>query len=74
MSDAFKVALIRGTIGGVIFAGSAFFGQLASGGSLKAAEVGAGVAFFGYLILRSGVEGYIDHQAANQPPAPGAMA
>jgi hypothetical protein len=69
MSDAFKTALIRGAIGAVIFAGSAGFSQLATGSSYKAAAIAAGVAFFGYLILRSGVEGYIDTQAAQPPKA-----
>jgi hypothetical protein len=67
MSAQFQTALIRGAIGGAIFAGSAFFAQLASGGSLKAAGVAAGVSFFGYLLLRSGIEGYIDTQAAKAP-------
>jgi hypothetical protein len=68
MSQQFQTALVRGVIGAVIFAGSAFFGQLATGSGYKAAGVAAGVAFFGYLILRSGIEGYIDTQAAQQPP------
>lgn len=70
MSDQFKTALIRGFIGGVIFAGSAGFSQLATGASFRAAGIAAGVAFFGYLILRSGVEGYIDNAAAGSTPAP----
>ena len=73
MSKQFQTALIRASIGAVIFAGSGFFGQLASGGSLKAAEVAAGVAFFGYLMLRGGVEGFIDHQAATSAADAGAM-
>jgi hypothetical protein len=74
VSDAFKTALIRGVIGAVIFAGSAGFSQLATGASFRAAGIAAGVAFFGYLILRSGVEGYIDTQAAKAPSPPSAMA
>lgn len=70
MSDAFKTALVRGLIGAVIFAGSAAFSQLATGASLRAAGIAAGVAFFGYLILRSGVEGYIDTQAASSSAMP----
>ena len=66
MSDQFKSALVRGLIGGVIFAGSAAFSQLTTGASYKAAGIAAGVAFFGYLILRSGVEGYIDTNAASK--------
>ena len=70
MSDAFKTALIRGLILAVILAGSAGFSQLATGGTFKQAGIAAGVAFFGSLILRSGVEGYIDTQAPKViPPA-----
>jgi hypothetical protein len=64
MSDAYKVALIRSGIGGVVFAGSAFFGQLATGAPLRGAEIAAGVAFFSYLLLRGGIEGFIDTQSA----------
>ena len=41
-------------------AGAAFFAQLAGGGNTKTAGIGAGVAFFGYLALRFGVEGTVD--------------
>jgi hypothetical protein len=68
MSPAYKVALVRAAIGGVIFAGSAFFGQLATGAPLRASEIAAGVAFFSYALLRGGVEGFIDTQAAPAKP------
>jgi hypothetical protein len=67
MSDALKVALVRSGFTAVVMAGAGFFGQLASGGSLRAAEVAAGVAFFGALALRGGIEGLIDNQAAAKP-------
>jgi len=64
LSDALKVALIRSGLTAVVMAGSGFFAQLATGGSLRAAEIAAGVAFFGTLALRGGIEGIIDTQAA----------
>lgn len=73
-SDQLKVALIRSVLGGVVFAGSAFFGQLATGAPTRAAEIAAGVAFFSYLILRGGVEGLIDTQTAPPPAPPVAVA
>lgn len=65
MSDQFKTALIRGVIWGFILAGGSFFGQLSTGGSYKAAWVAAGVVFFLSLATRTGIEGYIDTQAAS---------
>jgi hypothetical protein len=62
----FLVAGVRAVAGGAVMAGAAFFGQLASGGTTKAAGVAAGVAFFGYLALRFGVEGTIDQLAASK--------
>ena len=73
MTPIFKAALIRAAIGGVILAGSAFFGSLAGdlaqGQTLGASQVigggiAAGVVFFGQLAIRFGVEGYIDTQQA----------
>lgn len=64
------VALLRALVGAAVMAGSAFFGQLATGQSVRAAEIGAGVAFFGYLILRGGLEGLVDQTASSKPPAP----
>jgi len=58
------IAGLRAVAGGAALAGAAFFGQLAAGQSLKAAGIGAGVAFFGYLVTRGVVEGVIDQRAA----------
>ena len=74
MSEQLKVALIRAVIGAVIAAGATFFTTAASGQPLKVAGIGAGAAFFSYLVLRGGIEGTIDAQAAKSPtpvqPAP----
>jgi hypothetical protein len=67
MTQQFKVAWIRAGVGGLVLAGSAFFGQLATGGTLRTAGVAAGVAFFAYLILRGGVEGLVDSANAQAP-------
>jgi hypothetical protein len=65
MSKAFEVALIRSLLTASAMAGSGFFAQLATGGSMRAAEIAAGVAFFGTLAIRGGVEGILDTNAAN---------
>jgi membrane protein insertase Oxa1/YidC/SpoIIIJ len=54
------VASYRAVIGASVMAGAAFFSTLQTGASTKIAGVAAGVAFFGYLALRAGVEGLID--------------
>lgn len=69
MSDQFKTALIRGLIWSVILAGGSFFGQLSTGGTYKSAWVAAGVVFFLSLATRTGIEGYIDTQAASPSKA-----
>lgn len=58
------IASLRAVAGGGVLAGAAFFGQLAAGQPLKAASIGAGVAFFGYLVTRGVVEGIVDQTAA----------
>jgi hypothetical protein len=63
------VASYRAVIGGAVMAGAAFFSTLSSGASTKVAGVAAGVAFFGYLALRAGVEGLVD-QTQKSPPSP----
>jgi hypothetical protein len=55
-----EIALLRGLGGAAVLAGGAFFGQLATGASARAAGIAAGVSFFGYLALRGGVEGALD--------------
>ncbi len=66
-----QIASLRAFVGGVVMAGSAFFGQLATSASVHTAEIAAGVAFFGYLALRGVVEGWIDQAAVT--PAPPAV-
>jgi hypothetical protein len=61
------IALGRAALGGLVLGGSSYFGQLASGASQKTALISAGVAFFGYLVLRGGAEGIIDQRAAGTP-------
>jgi len=77
MSDAFKTALVRAAISGVVLAGSAFFGALAGDLAvgqhlgalqLETAGIAAGVVFFGNVGLRGGIEGYIDTRAAAAAP------
>lgn len=76
MSEQFKVALVRGAIGGVINAGSVFFASLAAGAGttgsvnkvvLVIAGIAAGAAFFATLATRFAAEGAIDTQAAKLP-------
>ena len=73
MSDTLTTALVRGVLGGLVNAGSAFFAALAAGASatgsinhvvLLVAGVGAGGAFFATLATRFAAEGLIDTQAA----------
>ena len=59
-----QIATIRSFIGGVVIAGGAFFGQLATNAPLRTAEIAAGVAFFSYLALRGVAEGIIDQSSA----------
>jgi hypothetical protein len=63
-SAQLKEAAARALGMAVILGGSAFFGVLQGGGSLRAAEIAAGVAFFGALALRMGVEGLYDQRRA----------
>ena len=58
------IAFLRAALGGFVLGGSAAFGQLATGASTRTALISGGVAFFGYLILRGGIEGFIDQRAA----------
>lgn len=58
------IATYRAVIGATVMAGAAFFTTLQSGATIKIAGVAAGVAFFGYLALRAGVEGIIDQTKA----------
>lgn len=63
------VAAERACLTAVVVAGSAFFGALAQGASLRVAGITAGVAFFGILVVRFGVEGTID-QVGRSVPTP----
>lgn len=69
MEPAMKVALIRGSIIGVLTAGATFFTTLSAGmavdgvsdsGALIMAGISAGTAFFGIMVSRVGGEGTID--------------
>lgn len=66
MSPQFLIAAGRALAGGAVLAGLALFTQLAQGQSLRMAGIQAGVAGFGYLALRFGVEGSIDTLAARK--------
>ena len=57
------VAFVRAAVGGFVLGGAAAFGQLSTGASTRTALISGGVAFFGYLILRGGIEGFIDQKA-----------
>ncbi len=65
MSAQVSEAAKRGAIEGVIAAGSAFFLVLSTGGTVEAAGIAAGVAFFGALALRLG-EGQFDANRASR--------
>lgn len=56
------VATYRALVGAVVLAGGSFFGALQAGGTTRAAWIGAGVVFFGYLALRGGLEGMLDQR------------
>jgi hypothetical protein len=66
--EPMSVALKRGLIGGAILAGGALcssMGIAAADGGLTVIETvatlaGAGTTFFGYLAIRTGVEGSMD--------------
>lgn len=68
MTDFWKQPIViagyRAIVGAAVMAGAAFFTTLQSGATTKIAGVAAGVAFFGYLALRAGVEGIIDQAKA----------
>lgn len=62
MSPQLTTALIRASLGGIITAGVAFFGQLAAGVSVGRAGIATGLTFFTYLAARGGAEGLIDQR------------
>lgn len=64
-SQPIVVATYRGLVGALVLAGGAYFGALQGGATAIDALIPAGVAFFGYLALRAGVEGWIDQKAAS---------
>jgi hypothetical protein len=67
MSDAIKVALIRGVLTSVGAGALAFLLGLQQGNTLRVAAIAGGVQLCYNLLSRTGIEGYIDNQAA-QPP------
>ncbi len=62
-------AIGRAMLGGAITAGGVFFGTIQAAGStysarnLAVAGTAAGVTFFGYLVFRGGVEGWVDQRS-----------
>jgi hypothetical protein len=69
MSDAYKVALIRGVVTAVLAGGLAFLTGLQQGQSVRVALIAGGVQLIYNLIARIGVEGTIDNQQAPALPA-----
>lgn len=63
-------ALARAVYGGIVLAGVAYFTALGNGQSQAHAGIAAGAAFFGYLVVRGGIEGVIDTQASSAPTPP----
>jgi len=71
MSDAYKVALIRGVVTAVLAGALAFLLGLQQGQTLKVAAIAGGVQLVYNLIARIGIEGTLDSQAAAPAvPAP----
>lgn len=64
MTDAYKTALIRGTIMAILAGALALLTGLQQGQSVKVAAIAGGVQLIYNLIARIGVEGTIDSQAA----------
>jgi len=71
IQQTLAAGLVRALVLAVVLAGSAFFGQLQSGSTVRAAGIAAGVAFFAALVLRLGEAGYdvsqSQPQAVKQP-------
>lgn len=63
---------VRAVTSAVTVAGASFFTSLAAGSTLRAAEIAAGSAFFGILVVRAGAEGAWDawQSRQSQTPAP----
>jgi hypothetical protein len=67
MSEAYKIALIRGIITAILAGGLAFLTGLQQGQSVKVAAIAGGVQLIYNLIARIGVEGTLDTQASKAP-------
>ena len=65
-------ALGRAALGAGLTAASVFFGTIQAAGSsysvhnLEIAGTAAAVTFFGYVLFRGGVEGWVDQRAATK--------
>jgi len=70
VSDAYKVALIRGVVTAVLAGALAFLLGLQQGQSYKVAAIAGGVQLIYNLIARIGVEGTIDNQTPTPLPVP----
>ena len=72
MSQAYKVAIVRGVVVSILAGALAALVGLQQGDTVKAALIGGGVQLIYNLIARIGVEGTIDNSAAKAvPPAMG---